>query len=82
MMKKRKPTSMKRRGKFPEWVRQLSERELIDLVYASLRDWPIEKAKRIVSGGQTIWLSGHRTDNDIGYSDDGRHLIPVIVYRN
>jgi len=82
MKNKGKPEPIKRRGKFPEWVKQLSERELIDLVYTSLRDWPMEKAKRIVSGGETIWLSGHRTETDIGFSDDGRHLIPVIIHRN
>lgn len=73
---------IKMRGKFPEWARQLSERELFDLVYTSLRDRPMEEAIKITSGGETIWLSGHRTDKDIGYSDDGRDLIPVVVYYN
>jgi hypothetical protein len=73
---------MKRRGKFPEWARQLSEQELCDLLYTWLLDRPIEEAVRIVSGGDTIWLSGHRTDKDIGYSDSGRDLVPVTVYYN
>lgn len=82
MKKERKSEPMKQRGKFPEWVKQLSERELLDLVYASLRDGPVEEAIKIISGGETIWLSGHRTDEDIGYSDEGRYLVPVIVYYN
>jgi len=82
MERERKSESMKRRGKFPEWARQLSEQELCDLLYASLQDRPMEEAIKIVSGGETIWLSGHRTDKDIGYSDGGRHLIPVTVYHN
>jgi len=75
-----KPVKM--RGKFPEWVKQLSERELVGRIYASLRDRPIEEAIKIISGGETIWLSGHRADEDFSYSEEGRDLIPVTLYHN
>lgn len=73
---------IKPRGKFPEWAKQLSERELFELVYASLRDRPIEETVKIGSGGETIWLSGYRKDKEFGYSEQGRDLVAVTVYYN
>lgn len=73
---------MKQRGKFPEWTKQLSEEELFDLIYAWLQDRPMEEAVKIVSGGETIWISGHRTEKEFGYTEEGRDLIPVTIYHN
>jgi len=69
-------------GKFPEWANELSERELFDLLYTSMRDRPIEEAMKIASGGETIWLSGYRTNKDFSYCDEGRDLYPFTIYRN
>ena len=73
---------MKPQRNFPEWTKQLSERELFNLLYTSMRDRPIKEAIKIASGGETIWLSGYRTDRDFSYSEDGRDLFPLTVYKN
>ena len=73
---------MKPQRNFPEWANQLSERELFDRLYTSMRDRPIKEAIKIASGGETIWLSGYRTDRDFSYSDEGRGLFPLTVYKN
>lgn len=75
-------TEVRQCGKFPEWTNQLTERELFDRIYASLRGLPKEEAVKIVSGGETIWLSGYRTDRDFSYSEKGRDLFPITVYKN
>ena len=77
-------TELKREAqrKFPEWVNQLTERELFDHVYASLQCLPKEEAVKILSGGETFYLSGYRTDRDFSYSDGGRDLYPLTIYRN
>lgn len=72
---------IKMQGKFPEWVNGLSQRELFDLLYTSPRDRP-EEAMRIISGGETFWLSGYRTDDEFSYSDNGGDLFPVTIYHN